>query len=146
MRKSLMVATALAVLCVPATVSAQEMTPERIKDVTWHMVELVKFHPGKRERAMEIIENYFAPADRDAGGGNVIDLHLDTGEWDAIVAFPMNGGPADLTWGTSPDEIKWMNALAVRAGGMDKARALLTEWDTLVASSENHVAHRHPKW
>ena len=144
--KHYLVAAALAALCVPSSAAAQEMMPERIENVSWHMVEMVKFRPGKRERAMEIIENYFAPADRDAGGGQIIDLHFDTGEWDAIVAFPMSGGPNDLTWATSPEEIKWMSALAAKAGGADQARALLTEWDTLVERSQRHVAHRHPNW
>ncbi len=146
MRKSLMIAAAVAALCVPASLSAQAMQPERIENVTWHMVEMIKFHPGKRGRAMEIIENYFAAADRDLGETGVTDLHFDTGEWDVIVAFPLSGGPSDLTWATSPDDIKWMNALAARAGGMDKAQALLTEWDTLVAQRQQNVAHRHPDW
>jgi len=147
--KALSVAVAIAALCVPvANASAQEMKAERMKDVTWHSVEFVKFHSGKRERAMEIVEKYFAASDRDMGGGTprVIDLHMATGPYDAIVVFPMSGGPGDLSWVTGPDEVKWMTALAKRAGGMDKAKALLTEWDTLVAHSEDHVAHRHPKW
>ncbi len=147
--KAFTVAAAIAALCVPmASASAQELKAERMKDVTWHSVEFVKFHPGKRDRAMEIVEKYFAASDRDMSGGapTVIDLHMQTGAWDAIVIFPMSGGPGDLSWATGPDEVKWMNALAKRAGGMDQAKALLKEWDTLVARSEDQIAHRHPKW
>lgn len=142
--KRMVLLAAAAALCVPTVATAQELKPERIENVSWHMVEMIKFKPGKRERAMEIIENYFAPAD--AGAGQVIDLHFDTGEWDAVVVFPMKGGPADLTWATSPEDVQWMTALAAKAGGMDKAQALLTEWDTLVERSVSHVAHRHPNW
>lgn len=132
-------------LATPA--AAQEMKPERITDVTWHMVEFIKFAPGKRARGMEIIEKYFAAADRDLGReGQVIDVHFDTGEWDSIVVFPMAGGPADLSWATSPEDVKWMTALAKRAGGMEKAQALLDEWNTLLASNARQVGHRHPKW
>jgi hypothetical protein len=147
--RAYLLAVAIAALCIPvAAASAQELKAERMKDVTWHSVEMVKFHAGKRERAMEIVEKYFSPADRDMAGGTptVIDLHMQTGPWDAIVVFPMNGGPGDLSWATTPDEVKWMGALAKRAGGMDQAKALLKEWDTLVARSEDQVAHRHPKW
>ncbi|WP_324809275.1 hypothetical protein SH584_05760 [Sphingomonas sp. LY29] len=145
--KAFALAAAVAALCVPVTsVSAQEVKAERMTDVTWHSIEMVKFHSGKRERAMEIVEKYFAAADRDLGGGGVIDLHMQTGPWDAVVVFPMRGGPGDMSWATSPDEVRWMNALAKRAGGPAQAKALLAEWDSLVARSENHVAHRHPKW
>ena len=142
MQKLAMLA-ALAVVCVPMSASAQEMKAERMQNVSFHSVEMIKFKPGKRARAMEIIRDYFVPADKAAGGGQVIDLHLQTGPWDAIVVFPMSGGPADMSWQTSPDEIKWMTALGQKAGGADKAKALLAEWDTLVERSEDHVAHQH---
>ena len=146
--KSMWFVAAAAVCLCASGAAAQEMKAERMKDVSFHSVEFVKFHAGKRERAMEIVEKYFAPADRDMTGGQstVIDLHMMTGPWDAIVVFPMNGGPGDMSWATSPDDIKWMEALGKRAGGADKAKALLDEWNTLVARSEEHVAHRHPKW
>lgn len=120
----------------------QEIKAERMTNVTFHEVEFIKFKPGKRTRAMEIIRDYFVPSDKDIGGG-VIDLHMDTGEWDTVVVFPMSGGPGDLAWETSPDEVKWMAALTKRAGGADKAKALLDEWSTLVDRREVAVAHRH---
>ena len=140
--QKMMLAAALAALCVPVSASAQEMKAERMQNVSFHMVEMIKFKPGKRDRAMEIIRDYFVPADKGIGG-QVVDLHLQTGPWDAIVVFPMSGGPGDLSWQTSPDEIKWMTALGQKAGGADKAKALMTEWDTLVERSEYHVAHQH---
>lgn len=127
--------------------AAQQTTPQRVENVTWHSLEFIKFGEGKRARAMEIIEKYFAAADRDLGNaGQVIDLHLDTGEWDVIVAFPMSGGPNDMTWQTSPEEIEWRNAVAKRAGGKEQAKALFTEWDGLIARRQKHVAHRHSNW
>jgi len=146
MNSAKVIATCIA-LGLASSVIAQPMTPQRVENVTWHSVEFIKFDQGKRARAMEIIENYFAAADRDLGNvGQVMDLHLDTGEWDVIVAFPMSGGPNDMTWQTSPEEIEWMNAVAKRAGGMEQARALMAEWDTLIARRQNHIAHRHPNW
>lgn len=120
----------------------QEMKAERMTNVAFHEVEFIKFKPGKRTRAMEIVRDFFTAADKDVGGA-VIDLHMDTGAWDAIVVFPMSGGPGDLAWETSPDEVKWMAALNKRAGGADKAKALLDEWSTLVDRREVAVAHRH---
>jgi len=140
--KAWIMAAACAALCVPSFATAQEMKAERAQGTRWVMVEMVKFLPGKRERAAEIAEGPFTNASNDIGGG-VIDLHLNTGEWDFITVFPMAGGPSDLTWQTSPVDIQFMNALAKHAGSMDAAKKLLTEWDTLVARTERHVAHRH---
>lgn len=140
--KALLIAAALSALAVPSVAAAQEMKAERAQGTKWVMVEMVKFLPGKRERAAEIAEGPFTEASNDIGGG-VIDLHFNTGEWDFITVFPMAGGPGDLSWQTSPVDVQFMNALAKRVGGMDAAMNLFKEWDTLVASRERHVAHRH---
>lgn len=126
----------------PAVVTAQELKPEREENVTYYRIEMVKFHHGKRARAAEIVDKYFAPADRDMGG-TVIDLHLMTGDWDFITMFPMSGGPADMTYTTSPDDIRWLTALRKRAGGEAAAKKLTDEWDTLVAKREWQVGHTH---
>ena len=140
--KALLIAAALSALAVPSVATAQEMKAERAQGTKWVMVEMVKFLPGKRDRAAEIAEGPFTQASNDIGGG-VIDLHFNTGEWDFITVFPMAGGPGDLSWQTSPVDVQFMNALAKRVGGMDAAMNLFKEWDTLVASRERHVAHRH---
>ncbi|MCJ8191488.1 hypothetical protein [Sphingomicrobium aestuariivivum] len=142
--KAFLGAAALAVLCVsPVTsVSAQDMPTAERNDLNWYSIHFIKFKPGKRARAHEIIDDYYIPADKAAGiGGGTIDLHLNTGEWDGVVAFPMSGGPADMTWDTSPNDVKWMAAMAEIAGGMDKAQAILAEWDSLVEDEEIHVGH-----
>jgi len=95
--KAWIMTAACAALCVSSPAAAQEIKAERMTDVTWHSVEMVKFHAGKRERAMEIVEKYFAAADRDTGGTGVVDIHMATGPWDAIVVFPMSGGPGDMS-------------------------------------------------
>ncbi len=140
--KKLLIVVACAVLCVPSLASAQEMKAERAEGTRWVMIEMVKFLPGKRARAAEIAEGPFTKASNDIGGG-MIDLHLNTGEWDFITVFPLAGGPGDLTWQTSPVDIQFMNALAKHAGGVDGAKKLFAEWDTLIAKTERHVAHRH---
>ncbi len=106
------------------------------------MVDMVKFLPGKRARAREIVEKYFGKAGNDIGGG-VIDLNMDTGPWDAITIFPLEGGPGDMSWETSPVNIRFMAALANHAGGMDGAKKVFAEWDTLVSREEKHLAHRN---
>jgi hypothetical protein len=110
-----------------------------VASATWFAAPAIAQDP---KRAAELVDKYFAPADRDVGG-TVIDLHLMTGDWDFITLFPMSGGPADLTYTTSPDDVRWMTALGKRAGGMEAAKKLTDEWDTLVAKHEWHVGHTH---
>lgn len=140
--KAWMLAAACAAMCVPSLATAQELKAERVEGTHWVMVEMVKFLPGKRARAAEMAEGPFTKASNDIGGG-VIDLHMNTGEWDFITVFPMAGGPGDLSWETSPADVRFMTALAKYAGGMDGAKKLMAEWDTLIARTERHVAHRH---
>lgn len=137
---SVCVASAV-VLGVPA--AAQEAQPQRMQNVTYHGVEFIKFKEGSRERAGEIVEQYFAPASRDASTTMPLEYHIDTGEWDYIMFWPMKGGMADMEWETHPEEIAWMQALTKRAGGDTQAKALLDEWNGLVARRVNGVAHSH---
>ena len=145
--KVIAVAAAIAALCIPCAALAQaqseQLKPERAENVRYWWVNMVKFHSGKRDRAGELVEKYFTPVDKEIGA-QVIDVHMTTGEWDYITLFPMSGGPSDIGWLTSPDEVKFMNALAKRVGGMAAAKKLTDEFDSLVARRENHVAHTHP--
>lgn len=129
-------------VAVPSSTVAQDMKVESEANVTYYRVEMVKFHHGKRSRAADLVDKYFAPTDREMGG-TVIDLHLMTGEWDFITLFPMSGGPADLTYTTSPDDVRFMTALAKRAGSAEAAKKLIDEWDTLVEKREWQIGHTH---
>lgn len=143
MFKTFTVSVCLASLALSAApVAAQDLKVEREENVTYYRVEMVKFHHGKRARGAELVRDYFAPADYDVGG-KVLDVHLMTGDWDFITMFPMSGGPADMSYTTSPDEVKWMTAFRKRVGGAEAAKKLTDEWDTLVAKREWHVAHVH---
>ena len=146
MKKLLLTAAAFGLAISATPVSAQESSgPQRMEDVTWARVVLTKFHQGKRERGMEIIKDYFAKADGMTGKNSGIHgVHFDTGEWDAMYVFPMAGGPADMTWVTSPDDIAWMGQLAKLAGGQDQAMKLISEFDSLIARQTSFVGHIHP--
>jgi hypothetical protein len=119
-----------------------DLKAERAQNLSYWYVDMVKFKPGKRQRASELVEQYFRPIDQEMGGQS-IDIHMGTGEWDYITLFPMPGGPVDLTWLTSPDDVRFMNLLAKRAGSMEAARKIVDEWESLVARQEDHIAHTH---
>ena len=144
--KSLIVAAAIMGTVLPGAAQAQpgeeSLKAERAQNVRYWYVDMVKFKPGKRQRASEMVEQYFRPIDKEMGGQS-IDVHMGTGEWDYITLFPMPGGPVDLTWLTSPDDVRFMTLLAKRAGSMEAAQKLVDEWDSLVARQEDHIAHTH---
>lgn len=123
----------------------EEMQEQRMQDVSWARVVLTKFKQGQRERAIEIIRDYFAKADANSGvQSGVHGIHLDTGEWDAMYVFPMKGGPADMTWVTSPDDIRWMNAMVALTGSQEQAMKLIAEFDSLIAAQTSYIGHAHP--
>jgi hypothetical protein len=135
-------ALSLTLSIVPAAVQAQDAA--QAEEVTWASVTMTRFHTGKRDRALEIIKDYFAKADRMSGVDSVVHgIHLDTGEWDIIYVFPMKGGPADLAVRNSPDDAKWMAQMVKLAGSEDAAKKLIAEFDSLVAMSVTQVGHAH---
>ena len=57
--------------------------------------------------------------------------------------WQMEGGMADLEWYRSPNNIKWFEALAELAGGVEEADAILAKYIASVANSETDVGHHH---
>lgn len=114
------------------------------EDAAYVQATAVKFKPGKRERAMEIIAEYFVPASEKAGlAGPHLVLHMQTGRWDMVIIWDMEGGMADLEWYRTEDDIKWLAALAEIAGGEKKGEALWQEYIGSVADSTTEVGHYH---
>lgn len=140
--KKLIIAAAIAGLTVPAItipVMAQDGSPELSK-VDWYRIEMIKWKPGKGERAHEIIE-MFEKVDAELGYKGVVDLHMSTGEWDSIVAIPMREGIASMGWASNPEEKKWDEAFMRQAGNEEKAKALWEEFESLIAERQRHVGH-----
>lgn len=132
----------LAVLVLPLAMAAQEEPMgQKYEDAEWYEVTRVDFHPGKTERAMEIIRDHFAPATGAAGTAwpSMVLWH-NTGDVDVTVVWKMDG-PEELRWQVHPDQIKWMQALAEQLGGMEKAQELLDEYQGLIARMETDIAH-----
>ena len=135
----------LMALCLPAAPVSAEEKPAKFENVSWARLEFLKFKPGKRVRAGEILEYNFAPARRDAGLPQAQGLHLATGEWDMIYVYPMQGGPNEMEWEVSPEDIAFETALRKRIGEK-KADALLAEWQSLVERQVRQIAHIHANW
>ena len=113
-------------------------------DAVYISVTKVKFEAGERERAMEIITEYFAPAGAAAGTPPpMLGIHYQTGEWDAEWIWVMEGGMADLEWYRSPDDMKWWAALVEIAGGEEEAGEIWDEYTDTIENSITEVGHYH---
>ncbi|MFO6447077.1 hypothetical protein ACLBKU_08010 [Erythrobacter sp. NE805] len=133
----------LAVAFAPSPAMAQDAAAKP-EELTWARVTMTRFVSGKRERALEIIKNYFAKADQNSGvDSGVHGIHLDTGQWDVIYIFPMKGGPGDMAKQGTPEDAKWMAEMVKLAGSQEAAEKIIAEFDSLVAMSVTEVGHAH---
>ena len=143
--KVLAVAAALTMFAVPASAQDDDEGPiTQGEDAKYVRVVHIKYKPGKRERAMEIIAEHFVKASEAAGTpGPLGVIHLQSGEWDSLAVWSLEGGLADLEWYRTEDNIKWFAALAEQEGGEEAAGELLAEYQGLVDESESDIGHYH---
>ena len=139
------VAAALFLFTVPAVAQEDDGGPiTQGDDAKYVSVRYVKFKPGERERALEIVSAHFVPAGQSAGTtGPILVNHMQTGKWDVVAIWEMEGGMADLEWYRSADDLKWFAALAEQEGGAEQAEALLAEYGASVADVMVEVGHHH---
>lgn len=141
-RTSVLVWSVALILWVGAgTVAGAQEAPAPSKhDGDWYRLVHVDYKAGKTDAALKVIREHFATAGAAAGTpGPVMSLVHESGPWDATWVWHLSGGPGDLEWDVSPNNLKWMAALAEQEGGMEKARQLLSQYGDLVASSTSYI-------
>jgi len=143
--KVLAVSAALTMFAIPASAQDEEEGPvTQGDDARYISATLIRYKPGKRERAMEIIAEHFMPAGEKAGTpGPLGVIHFQTGEWDALFVWNLEGGMADLEWYRTENDIKWFAALVEQEGGEEAAGKLIAEYQSLVDEAETDVGHYH---
>jgi len=142
--KVLAVGAALTMFAVPASAQDDEGPITQGEDAKYVRVVHTKYKTGKRERAMEIIAEHFVKASEAAGTpGPLGVIHYQSGEWDAVAVWSLEGGMADLEWYRSENDLKWFAALAELEGGEEAAGALLAEYQGLIDEAETDVGHYH---
>ena len=138
--KKLLITSAVLCFCLSPLFS-QEMKPKKFEDTRMVQITMMKFQPGKMDRAKEIISNYYIPAsEKSQTPQPTVTLDMMTGEWDMLVLWEMD--ISDLEWEVSPDGIKWYQACMEIVGGAEKASEIEEEFGSLVARSTTHMA-RH---
>ena len=141
MTRSIILAAAIALSVAPTTAAAQAQS-ERRENSRYMTVELWKFAPGGRPRALQIYEENFVPAMRAAGTPLPTIIHPQTGPWDMMVIFPLGGGPEDLEFDLSPTDARWWRILEQRVG-VTQALELGNELQRLIVQKDSWLAHEH---
>lgn len=128
---------AAALLFSPA--AAQEIKAEK-RDADYYWVTMVNFKSGREDAARAIIKDYFNKASENAGVSPLpMDIHMMTGEYDLMIIWKQHGGLAGMEWKISPDNVKWMAALADLTGGQEEAIAKWQEYVSHIATSESNI-------
>lgn len=142
--KGIAAITVLFLFAVP-TMAQDEDGPQTWGDDAKYVdIVLLDFKPGKRERALEIIDEHFVPAGEKAGTpAPKLVIHFQSGSWDTAALWDLAGGMADLEWYQSPDNVKWREALVEQVGDEEKAAALLEEWAASIARRSSQIGHYH---
>lgn len=143
--KLIAAAAALFLFAVPAIAQDEDEGPQtQGDDAKYLSVTYIKYKPGHREAAMEMINEYFVPATEKAGTSPpMLAIHFQTGKWDAAIVWDLAGGMADLEWYRSPDDVKWFAALSELAGGAEQAKEIWQKYLGKVAHAQTEVGHHH---
>jgi len=129
-------------LLVTSGVFAQEeLKPAKYENVTWHRIVLVDFKPGQVSRAKEIMTQYQAAGDA-ANLKGPERYWMETGEYDMMLVWTMEGGPSDLEWDRSPNGIKWRAQIIKQLGSEEALKKLQQEYSSLVSSSTSYIARK----
>lgn len=131
MRKICLVVLAVALLVPCLNATAQEMEPKKYEG-TWYLIYEVDFKMGMRDKALEHIATNFAPAGMATGTGPDKVLVHHTGHHDMTLLWKLDGGPADLEWETSPDDVKWLKAMTAEHGGMENMEKIWQDYMAMV--------------
>jgi hypothetical protein len=121
--------------------SQEDVKPVKYENVTWHNIVLVNFKPGQVWRAKEIMKQYKAAGDAVNLKGPV-RYWMETGEYDLMLVWTMEGGPSDLEWDRSPDGIKWRVEMIKQLGSEEALKKLQQEYSSLVSNSTNYISRK----
>ena len=136
---------ALAAILLTSALGAELLAQERSErraNARYLTVEMWKFVPGTRGRALEIFEENYVPAMRAAGHPLPTIIHPQTGPWDMILLYPLAGGPEDLEFDLSPSDERWWRILEQRVG-VPPALELGNELQRLIIQKDSYLAHEH---
>ncbi len=139
--KAFITTSALAIcMFFTAQLTAQDVTAKKYENPKWKSIVMIDYHSGKMGRVLEIIDEHFKKASEKAGTQQPTRLFMQTGQYDLMLIWDMEGGIEDMNWEINPNGIKWRTALNEIMGGKDKADALMEEYLSLIRSAKSELA------
>ncbi|GAB2765490.1 hypothetical protein [Salinimicrobium soli] len=123
--------------------TAQENEPKKYSNPEWYQVVHVDYKAGKEDAARKIINDYFKKASDKAGTSKpVMELALNTGDYDYLYIWKLEEGLQSLDWEISPQGLKWQKAFEEMVGGKDKAKELGDEYSSYVSKVKVELARK----
>lgn len=124
--------------------SAQDLpTPRQRGNVDFVEVLHVKYKPGMSGTAGMYFFRYFNPAAKAAGVAEPIILHMQTGDWDAMIFYNRGKSMARFDWPVDEGDAKWWAALAEQNGGAEAAQKIMADYTAMIDRETQNISHRH---
>lgn len=124
--------------------SAQDLPSARQRgNVDFVEVLHVKYKSGMSGTAGMYWFRYFNPASRAAGLAEPVILHMQTGDWDAMIFHNRGKSMARFDWPVHEDDVNWWAALAEQNGGAEAAQKLVADYTAMIARETQTISHRH---
>lgn len=114
---------------------------KKAEGMRYFLVETITAKPGAG--LWKIMSEHFIPATRAAGVPMPTIYHSETGQGQTTIVTPLTGGMVDMEYEVSPDDAKFMAALAKQEGGQDKAMALMQRYQDGIATRSREIVHEH---
>lgn len=120
---------------------SDEMKPTKYEGSTWYSVGFSDIKPGKVGDAKKIIQMYMEASD--ASGTQKPEIYwFETGKYDMMVVWELEGGPSDLEWKWSPRGIKWYKAFIEQVGSEEEAERIQEEFTSYMAGGTSHIVRK----
>lgn len=124
-------------------IQAQEWDEES-ESPELYQVEYYKFLPEKADDARKIINDYFEMANQLAGIPEpIMELELNSDDYNHMVVWQLVEGEDNLNWQTCPTDNEWYNAFVTIAGGEEKAKEIIVQYDSYIAASKTEFARKN---
>lgn len=132
----------LAILFCSLSLYAQEWDEGFTNDELYQL-EYFKFEPDKTAEAIIFLNDYFIMANRVAGFPDpVMELVLDSADYDLLVLWQYEEGSDNLNWQTCPTNNNWYSAFVTVAGNEEKAKEIIERFDSYIITSQTEIAKK----
>ena len=103
----------------------------------------IKYKSGMSGTAGMYFFRYFNPAAVKAGIPTPDIIHMQTGEWDAIITYNRGKSMERFNWPVHADDEKWWAAMAELNGGAEAAQKIMADYTAMIDRQDQSIAHRH---